>query len=104
MTIHPQATYGVARLRHAESVARADRLVRAQGSGLPRTGEGAGTSRIARMARLVAGDRRPDRARAPCPASENAVGAHRSLSQTIPRHGHGEALGPPSGGPSHLAL
>jgi len=53
MSIHPQAAYDIARLRHAESVARADRLVPAQGSGLPKAGGEANASWIARTTRLV---------------------------------------------------
>ncbi len=53
MTIHPQGAWEVARLRHGESVARAERLARAGGFDLPQGGRGAGAWRIRELARLA---------------------------------------------------
>lgn len=53
MSIHPSTAYDVARLRHAESVSRADRLARAQGfDPAGRTGAGP-FSWLLRSARLA---------------------------------------------------
>jgi len=50
---HPNATYDMARLRHAESVSKGERLARAQGFDLGDGRGGITLSPITRLARLV---------------------------------------------------